>query len=92
MDVTNTMLTALDHRGRTVAPGDMVKVLGVSPDPDMDDDDREMIEYMVGSICEVDRVDAHGEVWVTMWWNTGEGSATTSVALAPHQFEWAEAG
>jgi hypothetical protein len=53
----------------------------------MDDDEREMVEYMVGSICEVDRIDARGRAWVTMWWSCGDGTAATSVGLAANEME-----
>ncbi len=53
----------------------------------MDEDDRDMIEFMVGSICEVDRIDAAGQAWVRMWWSCTDGVATSSVALAGDQIE-----
>jgi hypothetical protein len=76
-----------DKQGRPVAVGDMVKVLGVSPGPDLEDDEREMIEFMIGSICEVERIDAAGRAWVSMWWSCGDGSAATSVGLAANEME-----
>jgi hypothetical protein len=81
-----------DKRGRPVVVGDMVRVLAVSPDPDMDDDEREMIEFMVGSICEVERIDPAGRAWVTMWWSCGDGTATSSVGLAAREMEKVAAG
>ena len=82
----------LDRQGRPVALGDMVKVLAVSPGPGMDDDEREMIEFMIGSICEVERIDAAGRAWVSMWWSCGDGSAATSVGLAAEEMEKVAAG
>lgn len=81
-----------DKHGQAVAVGDQVRVLGVSPDPDMDDDEREMIEYMVGSICEVERIDGRGRAWVSMWWSCGDGTAATSVGLAANEMERVAAG
>jgi hypothetical protein len=81
-----------DRRGRPVAVGDMVRVLQVSPGPDMDDDEREMVEFMVGSICEVERIDAAGRAWVTMWWSCGDGTAASSVGLAAEEMEKVAAG
>jgi hypothetical protein len=78
---------ALDKLGKPVQAGDYVRVLAITPDPDMDEDDVDMVDFMIGSICEIDRVDAAGLVWVTMWWNCGEGTATSSVGLARHEFE-----
>lgn len=76
-----------DIQNRIVQAGDKVRILGVSMDADLEDDERDMIDFMVGSVCEVDRVDADGCAWVTMWWNCAEGVATTTVALSPAQIE-----
>lgn len=81
-----------DKLGRPVAVGDTVKVLGVSPGEDLDDDEREMIEFMIGSVCEVERIDAAGRAWVSMWWSCGDGSAATSVGLAAEEMEKVAAG
>lgn len=83
----NAVATLNDARGAPVAAGDQVRILAVSPDPDMDEDDREMIEFMIGSVCEVDRIDATGQAWVTMWWSCADGVATSSVALEGEQIE-----
>ena len=79
--------SVVDRLGRPVAVGDRVRVLAVSPDPGMDEDDAEMIELMVGSECEVDRIDDRGLVWVSVWWSCGDGTAATSAGLTAHQFE-----
>lgn len=76
-----------DSQGADVRPGDYVRILSLVLPQDMDDDERDMLEFMVGSICEVDTVDPEGQAWVTMWWNCAEGVATTTVALAPTQME-----
>lgn len=83
----NAVATLTDARGVPVAAGDQVRILAVTPDPDMDEDDRDMIEFMIGAVCEVDRIDAHGQAWVTMWWSCADGVATSSVALAGDQIE-----
>jgi len=75
-----------DHQGRPVFAGDEVRILHVTPDPDMDEDDADMFLGMIGSTCEIDSVDRYGLAWVTMWWNTGEGTITTTVGLEPGQF------
>lgn len=81
------MTTTLDCTGRPVATGDRVRVLDVTIDPDMDDDDRDMFVDMIGSICEVERIDADGAAWVAVWWNGFEGPLLTTVGLAPAQME-----
>jgi len=83
-------LSTLDCQGRPVVPGDEVRILDVTPDPDMDEDDVDMFMGMVGSTCQIDAVDRDGLAWVSVWWNTGEGSMTTTVGLEPHQFERSE--
>ena len=80
-------MVAVDRNGRTVAVGDRVRVLDVSPDADLDEDDLEMIVFMIGSECEVDRIDRLGLAWVSMWWHCGDGTALTAVGLHGHQFE-----
>lgn len=77
--------TTLDCSGQTVAPGDSVRVLAITPDPDLDEDDLEMFMDMVGSTCEVERIDADGSAWVAVWWNGCEGTLMTLVGLEPQQ-------
>ncbi|MCK9261440.1 MAG: hypothetical protein M0P63_16970 [Azoarcus sp.] len=76
-----------DRHGNPVEIGDEVRILSISMDSDIDDDEREMFEFMLGAICEIERFDADGRAWVSMWWSTGEGNATTSVGLATHEME-----
>ena len=76
-----------DQHGQTVKIGDEVRILQVSIAPDVEDDEREMFEYMVGATSEIERFDSSGRAWVTVWWNTDEGNATTSIGLAPHQMD-----
>ena len=77
--------TTLDCHGLPVAVGDYVKVLAVTLDPEMDDDDRDMFNDMIGSTCEVERIDTEGVAWVAVWWNGFEGPLLTSVGLDPAQ-------
>jgi hypothetical protein len=77
--------TTVDCDGQPIAAGDMVCILGVTPDPDMDEDDLDMFMEMIGSTCEVEAVDADGLAWVTVWWNTVDGSVTTTTGLEPRQ-------
>lgn len=79
--------STLDRHGQTIRVGDQVQILAVTPDPDMDEDDLDMIQNMVGSTCHVERIDDAGLAWVAVWWNCFEGPAITSVALAPAQME-----
>lgn len=83
----NNVPATVDRRGRLVVPGDTVRVLGVSTDPDMDDDDRDMFNDMIGSTCLVERIDADGAAWVAVWWNGFEGPLLTSVGLMPGQMD-----
>lgn len=80
-------VTTLDRLGRKVAIGDTVRVLAITPDPDLDEDDLEMFMDMIGSHREVERIDPDGLAWVAVWWNGGEGTLLTLVGLAPEQME-----
>jgi len=84
-------VTTFDHHGQPVVTGDRVKILAISPDPEMDDDDLDMFNDMIGSTCEVERIDADGAAWVAIWWNGFEGPLLTSVGLTPGQMEKAAA-
>ncbi len=79
--------TTLDYKGRTVAPGDQVRILAITPDYSLDEDDLDLFMDMVGSTCEVDYIDQDGAAWVAVWWNCSEGSLATQVGLMPQQME-----
>lgn len=79
--------TTIDCKGQIVSMGDKVRVLEVSVDPDLDEDDLEMFRDMVGAICAIERIDAEGAAWVALWWNGDEGTILTQVGLAPRQME-----
>ena len=81
------MNTTCDCRGQSVAPGDTVRVLAVTLDPDLDDDDADMFRDMVGATCEVERIDGEGAAWVAVWWNGFDGPLLTTVGLDPVQME-----
>lgn len=87
MDTPVKPASICDAHGVPVCAGDHVRILAVNFDPDMDDDDRDMIEFMIGSVCEIERIDTEGQAWVVMWWNNVEGVLTTSVALVSDQIE-----
>ena len=76
-----------DRLGQPVAPGDRVRILDVTPDPDMDEDDLDMFMDMIGSTCDVESIDSDGAAWVAIWWNGGEGTLMTMVGLLPGQME-----
>lgn len=82
-----TQPTTSDHRGQPVSVGDSIRILDITPDPDLDEDDLEMFLDMIGSRCEVERIDADGTAWAAVWWNGGEGTLLTLVGLAPRQME-----
>lgn len=79
------MTTTLDCDGQTVAVGDEIKILDITPDPEMDEDDRDMFMDMIGSVCIVERIDDEGDAWVAIWWNGFDGPLLTTVGLAPEQ-------
>ena len=79
--------TTVDRHGQPVATGDHVRILAITPDLEMDEDDLDMFYDMIGSTCPVERIDADGAAWVAIWWNGCEGPLLTSVGLAPGQME-----
>ena len=79
--------TTHDCRGQSVAIGDEAKILDINPDPDMDEDQRDMFMDMIGARCPIERIDADGTGWVAVWWNGDEGTQLTLVGLMPMQME-----
>jgi hypothetical protein len=79
--------TTKDFQDRPVALGNTVRVLGLTPDPDLDDEHLDMFMDMVGAKCAVERIDADGTAWVAMWWNGDEGTQLTLLGLSPTQME-----
>lgn len=80
-------IAAQDIHGQAILPGDLVRILGITADPDLDEDDLDLILDMVGSTCAVERVDADGLAWVSVWWNDFGRTFPTSVALDAGQME-----
>ena len=83
----NAHPATVDRHGNPVKLGDRVRILAVSPDPEMDEDDLDMFTDMIGSTCEVERIDSEGAAWVAIWWNGFDGPLLTTVGLAPGQME-----
>lgn len=83
----NAIPPFIDRNGLAVLPGDLIRILAVTPDPDMDEDDLDLILDMVGTTCEVERIDAQGLAWVSVWWNDYGSTFSTSVALTSAQLE-----
>jgi hypothetical protein len=82
------MITStIDCKGQVVSVNDLVRVLEVPMDPDLDEDDIEMFRSMLGSVCDIERIDADGAAWVALWWNGDEGAIMTQIGLAPRQME-----
>jgi hypothetical protein len=79
--------TTLDCKGRTVAAGDRIRILDITPDPELDEDDLDLFMDMIGATCDVERIDADGAAWVAVWWNCSEGNLLTQVGLYPRQME-----
>jgi len=79
--------TTIDCKGQIVAMGDRVRVLEITPDRELDEDDLEMFMDMVGAVCDIERIDSEGAAWVAIWWNGDEGTVLTQIDLAPWQME-----
>ncbi|MCK6390131.1 MAG: hypothetical protein L6Q40_03785 [Azonexus sp.] len=76
-----------DCLGHPVVVGDTIRILGITPDPTLDEDDLDMFLDMIGSQCEIERIDPDGTAWVAVWWNGGEGTLMTLAGLAPSQMQ-----
>jgi len=79
--------TTIDCQGRTVTSGDRVRVLEITPDFELDEDDLDMFMDMVGSTLNVERIDTDGTAWVAIWWNGDEGTVLTQIGLTPRQMQ-----
>ena len=84
-------VTTIDRHGQPVVTGDRVKILAISPDLEMDDDDLDMFNDMIGSTCEVERIDADGAAWVAIGGKGSGGPLRPGVGLTPGQMEKAPA-
>lgn len=83
----SALSSTLDCHGQPIFVGDWIHILDITPDPDMDEDDLEMFQDMIGSDCEVERIDATGSAWVAVWWSAYDGPLQTTVILSPGQME-----
>ena len=79
--------STIDCRGRTVSTGDRVRILDITPDFALDEDDLDRFMDMLGATCNVERIDADGAAWVAIWWNGDEGTILTQLGLAPRQMQ-----
>ena len=77
----------VDRNGQALAVGERIRILDITPDPNLDEDDLEMFLDMVGASCEIERIDPDGTAWAAVWWNGCEGTLLTLVGLAPSQME-----
>ena len=60
--------TTIDCKGQIIAMGDRVRVLDITPDRDLDEEDLDMFMGMVGAVCDIERIDADGAAWVALCW------------------------
>lgn len=81
--------SARDKDGKAVSVGTHVRVLVVPPlDPDLEDEEVERVNSMLGEVFEVYEVDAYGRAWVEKWWCSGSGSSMShSLALESNEME-----
>ncbi len=77
----------VDRHGQPLSPGDRIRILAITLDPDLDEDDIDRFRDMIGSVCSIDRIEEDGAATVTMWWYNLDGPLYTSVLLAPGQME-----
>jgi hypothetical protein len=79
-----------DCHGKTIAPGDIVKIISLSKEfiRDFPSDERILIESMVGQLFKIYGVDEFGQPYVIKEWHDEHGQLQTHViALDPHEME-----
>lgn len=80
-------ISVADRAGRIVRVGDQVRVLGVNYDPGMDDEERELVDSMIGAVGVVEGFDGYGRAWVSRCWTCSDGGEMGRVVLESHQME-----
>lgn len=79
----------IDCNGTAVQVGSRVRVLGLSGDwfDNLPQDERVLVESMIGEEFEVEEIDQYGHPWVCKRWpNDEEGTCQShSVALEPQE-------
>lgn len=77
--------TTKDVNGHSVAVGDTVLILDISPEPELEEDQLATFMDLIGTRCAIERIDANGTGWVAVWSPGDNGTQLTLLALAPHQ-------
>jgi hypothetical protein len=79
-----------DHFGRVVRVGSRVRVLSL-PEAlfdSLDADESTPVREMIGAVFEVEEIDAHGQGWVTKWWNLDTPDPSGhGIGLSPSEME-----
>ena len=87
MNTTPRLL--IDCNGTIVRVGSRVRVLAFSGDwyDRLPDEERPLVDSMIGEIFEVEEIDKYGQPWVCKRWpNEAEGTCQShSVALEPRE-------
>ena len=77
-----------DIDGAKVRLGDIVRVLAIASSIELEKDEVEKVNSMVGEEFEVDEIDEYGCAWVTKWWRTTENeSEAHGISLTSQQMK-----
>ena len=79
-----------DAKGRPVAKGSMVRVLGFQEGlfKSMPEDEVPYVQSFLGEVLEVEEIDESGVAWVWKSWPQADGHCQThGVGLEPHLME-----
>lgn len=74
-----------DRDGNSIVVGSNVRVLSI-PTLNLEPDEAERVQSMLGDVLEVYEIDPYGQAWVEKWWHLDSGEST-SHSLALHSYE-----
>ncbi len=75
-----------DRSGKSLKVGDSIRllILDVSSYPASTDEEKDDLKSMIGETFEIEEIDENGDVWITKWWERGNGEFEShSLRLAP---------
>ena len=80
----------IDRHGKPVAVGDIVRIVKLSSSfiDNFPDDERALIEAMIGQFFKIYGIDEFGQPWVSKEWHDEKGKLQTHIiALDPDEME-----
>jgi hypothetical protein len=80
----------VDKNGQPVAVGDIIRIVKLSQDfiDNFSDEERVLIESMIGQFFKIYGIDDYGQPWVSKEWHDEKGKLQTHIiALDPDEME-----